>query len=1162
LGYGALLQEKIFYLYSFALFVTLSYILGALIVRYTLRILKKSPPFLKQEVVRVIIPVLMFTNLYFVYLNVDGGTVTSSFVAIFLAISLLLIVAEPDFVKALSVTVVVNSLGFLLDPSSGPTVVLAIAVAMLMRTVMSRGSLRTLIIQLGELLLGFAGTLLFLVYFFYPTLGSGSISLDYAARPYDFALIQHFAVNTTLPNVLRFTGYTWSTITFAPPTILTYTAPYQGLPGQETPTAVLILPGVVSELWLLSLFAPAAIAASSAIRREIGSIALPFFAIFLVSLGATQWPWFPPSAQAVTTLASLPLIGPLIGEAVFFPFSFMLGEAVAVVVLVGVLLTSVMAGAGPSRSTGGVAIPSVNPRRLGRRAIRFARSISRLRGAHSEGAKWAIIAVITFLVVFPGWQAFNGSYFPSRSYPPYVNGNGVPNAGPFEPVQIPPDVTAAYNYLYDLPGDFNVYWPTGGSNQSLTQRVAFLFQQNDAPKAIANLPALPGLVANGETGALLSYLQAQDVRYLVLQNTSPYALQQLDYGLSNFTALRAFFDSLPDLTPVLSFSNLTIYEVGGTWGISYPVSNIVSYGGSSSSYPTAYSVGSALDSPTAIVLSNPANRTLSIDNLSGSEAILSPSFIENVSGAGTVGKTALSPSVGTFLTDPIGSYENFEAGAGNLSEVVNQAAGTALSIANWSFDDWGPSNVSLSITNESIEWSAQGPTTVSLNAGPSLTEGPGGINITSPNSTTCITSLALRYRVSTGFGGALSTSLVDETINLSAGMYASQSILSPSLSWRAVEFNASTIPWTHYFTTRFQANLQSGSVDVSFANYSWNLPSLNSQWNGTGTLQHLSGWSLLNWSSDGPVSYRFSDGDLSWSTSQLATESLSYGPPLVDGSGGVVNPLVGRNAVSESMSFRYRTSPSFTGSLTETAYYQPSPSSTAGAIGASSLAIPVAPLGSNVTYSAVLPASTRDFNMRFEATDFSWSIQLSDVEFSWAWLPAYTTLPFGVALPVYRNVTVAVPVSHRTIYLLLSGDPPIESTLVPSSNDLGGFSWYQLQGQTIALPTGDTVAAAVVLSFPLSNTTAGIVYTGPLSVDLILDSGSAQYRPYETLDGNALFLFRGSGNFEIVHGSVTYIMVYYFLFLIYLALFCPVLLWIRQRYRARVANKAVESVTR
>ena len=364
-----------------------------------------------------------------------------------------------------------------------------------------------------------------------------------------------------------------------------------------------------------------------------------------------------------------------------------------------------------------------------------------------------------------------------------------------------------------------------------------------------------------------------------------------------------------------------------------------------------------------------------------------------------------------------------------------------------------------------------------------------------------------------------------------------------------MEFNAPTIPWAHYFTTRFQTVLDSGSVEISQVNYSWNKPSLQFQWNVSGNLDSLGGWSLLNWSSRGSLSYGYSEGDLWWNASAPTTVSLNFGPPLVDGPGGVSNPSPGNAAVSVSMTFLYKTSRGFQGTIGVNGYFQPSNLPTAGAFETSGPTLLASGGWREVSYTTTLPSSTRTFTIRLQATDFTGTIELSSATFSWAYLPDAAAAPFGHVVQVFKATTVAFPAPASEVYVSLNGPPPPDGTLLSSAGVSGGFNWYWVPGSTVSLQSGDRVAVVVAMTHLLSGRAVGTVYTGPFAVDLLLVSGGHQYRPYETLDTNALFLFMGTGNFTVEHSAVVELTAYYIAFLVYLALFYPTLVKIRRRLR-------------
>lgn len=1158
---SALTQEKVFYFYSFFFFGLLSYVLAALIVRYTLPLIGRSMPFWRQEAARLVIMLLPLTNLYFLYSNVDGGTFGMSVAALFLGISLVLIIAERDFLKVVTVAVALNSLGFLLEPELVPATLLCVAVALLVREIIGGASLGRIASRFAQLIIAFGGTALFFLYFFYPTIGGyGAVSIDYSVRTFNLGAIQGLTYNLTLLNVYRFSGYTWATLTFAPPAILSYQGPYQLIPGQEYPTTVLVMPGVISGFWMFSLLLPVTISLASLLVRKLRVFSLPLGSALLACVLATQWPSIAPVAETVSALAKVPLIGPAMGEALFFPDFFMLGESITTVVLLGVLIIWLMTSRPPSTLHVRRSVTLGSNTRM--RVFTHARALVWAAGSRvdrSPATRGAAIALVVFLVVFPGWQAFSGSYLPSRSWPSIVSGNGVPNAAPFEPVQIPADVEQTYDYLYNQPGNFSIYWPTLGGNASNYEGGSFFFNVLDSPKPLASLPALPSLVASGDSGILVSYLQAENVGYLVLQNTSPSVLPE-DYGLSEYPQLLGFFNNLSALSVILAFPNLTLYDVAGTWGETYRTSTLISPLDGSTPYAAAYFVGKGIGQTPAIVPSPDSAATLSVDNLSATEAILSPGFLENTTGAGTVGNQSLALPLATYSTVPQVPYTNFSARSASDSVNLIQSPGSLETISNWSLVNWGPSPVELNISGGVITWTALGSSVVTISAGSPLTQGPGGIEIQDPGSAACATSLNLSYRNSINFTGSLAGFLVSETTNSSTGYYPQQTSFAPSVSWRSASLEAPTLRWTQYFSTRFQVTLKSGSVQLSEVNYSWNLHTLtNFSWIVTQPgAESFEGWSLLNWSSTGPVQYTYSNSNLTLSTSGVATESLNFGPPLIDGPGGVTNPYAGSSGVVVRMSFAYRTSDMFQGYVAPNAFYQPSANPSAPAIALTGPTLAISSSWRSVAYSESLPVSTLNFTIRLSVVEFTGQVQLSSLSFSWAFLPADHASPFGVILPIANATKLSLPASTVESFGLLSGAVPAGAILVSTSGVMADFGWYEFRGSDIDLVHGDRLALLAVIRDSASLVDGGIVYTGYYSDDLVLTSGSQRFYPTETVDFNALFLYNGTGGFSIANEAVSYLTAYYLLFLIYLAAMYPVLVFLRRKKARRKEDSASE----
>lgn len=1154
LSLNSLLQEKLFFLYSFVLFVLLAYVFAALIVRYALQVLGRQLSGWSTEIARVLIVVALFTNLYFIYLVVDGGTVTEGLIAIFLGISALLLLCEEDFVLALAVTVILTSLGFLLDPVDAVTVLVVLGLSLVYRSVSRRDSLLVFFKQVGYLLLAFAPTALFLVFFFYPTLGtpSGGGS-DYPIRVFDLAGIQGFAYNTTILNVLRLTGYFWNTVTLAPPSILWYHGAYSQLPGLESPTTLLLPPGELTQFWLLTLYAPVTIALGSLLVRRLWRLTIPFATVLVVCVVLTQWPWYTASADLVSAMASIPLLGPLIGETMYFPYIFMLGESVAILVLAGAAIVALLSGEVHLFRTAPRPEPDARraPSTPAPHTPRFSYAHFRTR-VTSRRINCAVVVVIAALLVFPGWQALDGSYSPSRAWSPYVAGNGVPNAGPFEPVNPPPGVESLYNYLYAQPGEFNIYWPTLGANASDFGRGVFFFDQSSSPKPMSSLAALPYLVAHSETGALLAYLQSQNVRYVVVQNSSPIVLAQ-EYGLDNYSGLLNLFGSIPGIVsePGLSAENLTVFQVTGTWGATYPVAQLLNVNPGDSNYPVAYSVDRELNQTPALLDGNPANATLAIDSLAGDQSILSPGSAQNITGVGSVAAASLNLSLVRYSTVPRGPTVDLSADTTGVNESIVQTPGTTIDLGNWSLVNQGPSNVNVTIQDGTIDWTSLGATTITLTVGPLLTVGPAGVEIADPGNLSSASTLNVSYRTSPSFVGSLSAYLRDETTNSSVAQVPLSTSLATSQAVTLESFGAATLPWTRYFQPCFQASLDGGSVEVALANYSWNQPSLSFGYHVDTDTESLGPWALTNWTSPNPMYYDFENGQLDVaSPAGPGTFTLNFGPLLTVGYGGVPNPEPGAQGVVITMHLTYRTSSSFSAQLLNLAsYYQISNSSSAPAIGVNGPSLPASTTPTTVNYSFTAPPSTRNFTMRLQAIGFQGSFELVNVSFSWAFLPVHPATPFGISIGIPRNQTLTWPSRFRVVYADIAGPPPADATAVNVSSDQARFSWYRFSGPYTSLAAGDQLAVVALFTSVPSGSPVALAYTGPYSVDLVLESGGRQYYPYQTVDGNALFLYNRTNAFTIVHSAVLATQIRYFVFLAYLGLFAPLVLWLRQRYR-------------
>jgi hypothetical protein len=145
---------------------------------------------------------------------------------------------------------------------------------------------------------------------------------------------------------------------------------------------------------------------------------------------------------------------------------------------------------------------------------------------------------------------------------------------------------------------------------------------------------------------------------------------------------------------------------------------------------------------------------------------------------------------------------------------------------------------------------------------------------------------------------------------------------------------------------------------------------------------------------------------------------------------------------------------------------------------------------------------------------------------------------------------LAFPAKYLAAYLEVAGPPPNGGYLIPDSTAPLGFQWYRLPAGNVELSQGDRVAVIALNAFAvLSSGAIATVYTGPYSVDLTLQAAGRQYAPFETIDGDALFYYPGTDEFDVAHSAVGNITIAYIALFVYLSSLYPILIYLRRRRR-------------
>lgn len=1103
---STLVQEKVFIAYTFALFLTVAYILATFIAREVDTKLERKSSALERESLRLLIVLFIFANFYTMNYAVDGGLFTDSLIVLFLTGSVLLILHRPAFSGRVLVVSGLTGLSALLDPSLFVGFVVAIVIVYACSTYLNHERFVSLCKNIVSYIVITLPVALYVLYGVDSTFTSTG---PYAAyRPLTVASLAGLSANLTPFSSLRLLGYSWSTMTFAPPTVLFSATPISGLPAVGYPAQVLVPAGAVTALWLLAASVGPVMAFSSLLYRRFRKIVLPASLISLLGLAITQYPSSPALVSIASAASSAPVIGPSLGTVLAVPDHFL------AFVLCGYILMVPFGVVGLSQA---LSKQWVN-RRAGssfvrRIAYKYRRGVRQSSNApprspsagfngipsNSSAARVAVTVAICVLVLFAGWQSLNGSYYPSRSWPSYNQGNGVPSSAPFEGATIPASVDEVYQYLVNANGDSSVFWPTKGATALNVKDDQFLFSESDAPRPLSGLPALPYLVQNNLSSDLSVYLSENNVGYVVAQNTSP-SLLDYDYGVSSFGTLLSVFNETPGLTLIQSYPGIDLYQVESPSGSLWYPSSVLDYSGSSPIYSVAYSLLNSMGLPTSITQSDGAAPSLTFDNGSGDVDAVDPGFVALAVPQANASTSTIEQS--RYITSPTAGPISSSQVTGNYSGVLKASN---VAIGNWTLADWGSTPLSVNFTNNTFTWSsAASVNAATLSFNGTLSSGPGGIRVVLPGEGPLVVQIGFEIRESLGYSGGLDVYSIGLTKSYQQ-LRSWTTALPINNSWTPVSVTTLLSGSPQYFSAVVQSSDSVGTVQISNITINWNDENavINvTQGNG---LISMGNWSLTNWDAS-PVNVSYTAGKLSWSSgSTNVAESLSYNGTLSSDEGGIEVPNRQNDAISANISFDARIGASFSGSVGVygLAFDQ------SGGVQSTPLE-PIAASGQWQQFVYPLsfgPGVTR-FTFRLQSTDFAGTIEIADLNLSWSFLPSSGSAPFG---SIYQNSrgNVTIPFGGDSVNVLASGSGYIgPNHLKPGRTP----SWIHL-GPTPTVSVNGDVDIFALIVMPSDN--LGIFaqkvaeYTGTCYPDVVLETPSGDFSPIVTVDGSCVFVGHG-----------------------------------------------------
>jgi hypothetical protein len=1096
---GPLQQQKAFLLYSFVLFLTLAYILAEFTARLIEQVQSNRIPVLTREWVKFISVFFAFSNLATIGANVDGGTVSDGIIYLLAALAVVLVIYERANLRSVIVASCLLSISLLLDPVLFPEFAIAILASLFVSGLILRQVGRSLR-MVGVFLALSAPALIYIILLIHATsITSGPY---YNLRQYSLSTAAGLSANATPTAVFSLLGNYWSTLTYAPPSILPYSGGLSELPSIGSPTQILLPPGIVTEVWVISLLLVPVFAFSTLLYRRFTRVAVPVAMLGLLGFVLTRYTYNPILSGVITLAVGLPLVGGDIGTSVALPGHFLALIVVSYMILVpiGVYL---------------IATRIVQPTAVAlEQATRLLSGLPTVRGSSIKRAgtwrgNWvltraspklpAIIAIaVTCLVALPGWQAINGSYFPSRASPPTIGGNGVPGSAPYAPISFPANVTSVYSFIHSQRGDFNIYWPDGGTDAQDLQVNQYLFHSSDAPKPLALLPSLPYLIQSNLSADITAYLRANDVLYVVVENSTPDALAR-EFGLSSAAEILETLTIAPGLSRIIDDSEIVVFQVSDLPGFVYNVPLVLTPGTSFPVPAMAYDVFDSLGVPVALAASDSAVPSLSLDNGSGAVQLYTPTSLTSADPTYTTNVSA--SAVPRHFTIPSSGYANVSD-----PELPNNAGEFTSTVqsGNWTLTNWGQVTAGYRWSNGSVSWNTTRlDSAISLSYNGTLASGAGGVVVMNPGVGPIQVAVNLTYDTSPRFAGNLSVFTFGK--NASGAVTGSTDTPLTVMGLSSLTTVSTELPTgTRYFDVRVQSTDFIGGFTLRALNISWTDTKLNLSQTQVGDSVEVGNWTSTNWGLT-PLATTFRSGVLTWNASTPVTlASFSYNGTLADGTGGVDIPPGPHQEVAASISFEYKSSPDFVGLLGVSVV-----SVAANGSPLSGTFVQIQPSGSWTHFSTSIPvpASASRFTPRIQVSNFLGGLQVSDAVLNWSLLHLDSTLPFGAYASGNQNETLMAGAA-ATYAVLASGTGELNGVLVERQGTVT-FSWTLVRGFTGLHINGSfDLAAVVVLPWISLNLISppAIVYTQAFYPDLVLAAAGSTYSGVPSIDGAAIFV--------------------------------------------------------
>lgn len=684
------ITERVFIYYTFVLYTLFAYFLASMI---TSKLLITKNKF-EIKFVKFLIVIFIFSNFTALNLNADGGSFADGLNIIFIAMTLFAFVEWKDMRMAFLLSAVLLTISVLIEPDYTTFYIISILGGSIIAGILKKDLLyrfKYAVLSVFSLIIPVS----FVIYSMYLTAGIGeTVSALGVARAYNYGSIAFFSGNIKVLYPLILTGHLWSTIVFAPPSVLAYGNKIFSIKSLMYPSQLLLPTGLITELWLFAVIMIPVLSFMSLFFKQTRSSVIPVFILFVIFYIMSLVIYIKPLFNLEYDISNLPLIGGAIGTTLALP-----GHIINVIAAMYYILLSITFIELFNKSSDVVLRFEYISKAVNSAVISDVQILKKKFSLNGKQIKIIISFFITFVILFSGWQAFDGSFFPARS-PEVPYGNGIADIGAFTPVPINSSVLHAYDFISSQKQDFNIIWIGGPEYSERPYGYAH---------SAANIPNLPFLVQNNMKDAFYYDLLADNVKYVVISNQD---IQQNASGIfvmytfnsagfNSFKSAKAFMSGVKGLVNVYSKDQVDIYQVKDFSTI-YKSNLLINYDGNSPYVQNLYSLFSTLGYNASITDFKNYGIPFSINNNLKEDSIYSPenvtSLIQNsdfryynlsdninITGEGHNGAVSLPDNYTLTLWTNDMAYYNYTRSVINLHMTNDTYTGASISY-NGSFD--------------------------------------------------------------------------------------------------------------------------------------------------------------------------------------------------------------------------------------------------------------------------------------------------------------------------------------------------------------------------------------------------------------------------------------------------------------------------------------------